>query len=223
MRIPKGVFKIAAIAADETTAYAFAGIEVKRLPDDKIIASATDGRRAVRVTWKEDRREPVPELEAADVAVEGFTAIVPAVDAKKADAAIPKGDRYPFVMLDEARANGRLHLISPGSATTVTVDSPAMEGLFPPVQEVVPQYEIVSATPKEGSKAKQTAVRIGVNAALLAELLKAMLAASPNADDEYVVLEVPAIANRPIKIIRETEDVEVTGIQMPTTLPDKYR
>jgi hypothetical protein len=217
--------RVCDVAAQENTRYAFRGTKVERNKDGTCTATATDGRRLLSVTWTEDTTAPLPGFEEVEKPKEGFAAVIPARAAMRADSAIrrvrAKKNSRPApacVVIDEQNANGRVQLITLDDEGTQRLDVAANEGQYPPFKDVIPNHKIVTDDREKWTK-KSRAVRIGVKADLLAGLLDAMKAAVPDAEG-VVVLEVPTVPSRPIKMTIGKDDARrrAVGVLMPVNL-----
>lgn len=216
--MPKGIAKIAALCPRDGSKYAFNGVLVSR-KGDKATAVVTDGRRLLKVTWVDRNETPLPGFEELEKPVENYRAVLPGHALKRACATAAKlyKGQQPTVLIDEPGTNGKVRIAShdPVAESTTSVECPVVDGKFPPFDDVIPNHK--DFHPKSGR-----AVRIGVGAYLLAELLVAMADAVPG-DDAQVVMEVPDQPSRPIKIIRTSGDVEAVGVLMPCKINDERK
>jgi hypothetical protein len=219
VRIPKRLLAVAEIAATEQSRYAFHGVNVGR-KGDRLSVCATDGRRLLKVEWTEQETAPLEGMEDAEKPVDGFNSIVPARTLRQLGRMIPPAPRGkkakaqpPFVVLNEATANGHVSMIHVNKefGQRIAVDAPSCDGQFPPYEDMIPNREIVK---EDGAGGNAKAVRVAVNARLLTGLLEAMVAAVP-ADNETVIIEVPLNPTRPIKLTRDSGDVSSVGVLMP--------
>ncbi len=215
MLIPRQVFAVSKLAARESTRYAINGVNVERV-DGQCVATTTDGRRLISVTWSdEDVRADFPP-DCGDVTpVDDFQTIVSRSQWDEAAKLIPKpAARLKPVLanclLDENSANGTVTMSATdlGHATgRRRVSDLSAEEHFPKYQDVIPAYDI-----------GHNAVAIGVNPRLLAETLCAVEATATDEEHKGVRLIVPTDPRCPMVIDSEANGVEATAVLMPVRL-----
>ena len=204
MFVPKQVFAVGKVAATETGRYAITGVQLERTPDGRPIAVATDGKRMIAATWKEDAAKDFPDFSVPgqDIGQDGV--IVPSSLWNDIAKGIPKR----AVRREHKFAQVQVHGQEVQAATTdgggvKRTGAPKDEGVFPKFRQVIP---------KGHKKAYIT-----FNARYLAEVALAVAeAAGPRSDgkDTLVTLAIEA-PNRPALIVTRGEDAAVLGVLMP--------
>jgi hypothetical protein len=198
MRIPKGIFGIGKIV-DKDTVGPHGAVRVSRTLDGKMRADATDGRRAVVVRWQDEFM--LPRIE--------HSCMVPADLALLAEKAIPsKGTPEEQLVQLSAADDESLDFearVKQGE-DSVTVAGILSNGEFPPIDDVMPEYETVE--PEDGYATKVT-----LNAELLIGLLKVFVKAGAYA----VEIQCPAKPGRPVKFVSRGEEVvrTIDGLLCP--------
>jgi hypothetical protein len=222
MRIPKGVLKVGRCAAEESVSYpGMTGVRLVRASEDKLMVEATDGRGAVRVTVREPQPEHLPGFGDADECVLGFTQIIPADAAIEADQAIGKDPAYAIV--NETPPDKMAMVLVPQPDQLRKWEAIPLEDKFPAIDDVIPHYQPVAVS--KTYPGKVPAVRVTINAELLADLLKAMVESTPEADGAHVVIDVPLMPGRAIKMMRgeyKHHGAEAVGVLMPAGEGGEY-
>ena len=212
MYIPYKLLAVAAVAGEEPTRYSINGVCIERDGKGHPIMIATDGHMLLSARWIET--EPNLSLFASEhETIDGFTTVLPKKHAlrmlkfinKKAARNEPS---CGTVVLDEIKSGEKVFLETADGALSSRIESKPIDTPFPPWRDIVPKYKLLPAG--DGREA----IRIAVNPALLADLLKIMEKAAPS--DHGVILTIPTKPSRPILIERIGEDGEkLLAILMP--------
>lgn len=197
MRIPKGVLSIAQIV-NKDSAGAFGAVRVRRSLDGNMKVDATDGRRAIVVTWEDEFLLPTDE----------HTTCVPAGLALMAEKAIPSKGTPDELMVEMSASDAHRDFeakVRQGE-DSVTIAGAGVVAAFPAIDDVIPDYRLTSA--KDGTCARTT---LGID--LLIGLLKAMKATGV----DQVDVDVPTKPGRVVKLTGQVWDTprKVVAIQCP--------
>ncbi len=197
MLIPKELAAIAKIAAKESTRYAINGVYVKRTQSGACVASVTDGRRMVQVTWNDSH-----DLDAKPV--KGFSAIVPAPVWKEALKSVPRRENEASLAESGTKPAGNMVAMeSTDGETSRLISVPQPDGGFPRVADVIPSYE-------DGESSE-----IGVDLGLLAEMLT-VVQSTVGSEYRNTSLIVPTDPKRPLTIKASNgEGLSVVAVLMP--------
>lgn len=219
MLIPRSAFPVSRCAAKEATRYAFNGVQLKRLADGKCRVAATDGRRLMVAEWTEPKDAagfpPVFEGNPQHKTTAEFGAIIPADAFDKIGKSIPRSS-HPLIChaaVDEVGANGHVDMATTDLSSTTRLSPATINGSFPPVDDTIPNYEIVN---ESDSGHQNKAIICYYSAKLLREMLKAIEDAQAGDYQPQVKLTIPLAKNRPMRIDATNEaDVKLVGVLMP--------
>jgi len=198
MRVPSGIMKIGKICnTDEKTNPATQVVRVDRLgpgaDGDRCRAQATDGRSAIQIEFTEPPSEVLPGCEVAEKSIAGFTQLIPASAALEADRAIA-GE---YLIVDEDPPEGSVRVIVP-QAVNQMWDGKVVDAKFPPVEDVMPNFQIIEQGQSEDQALglQNPAVRVAIKPTPLRDVMAALRAAT---DCEGVFIDVPLRTNRPLR------------------------
>lgn len=209
MLIPRDVLEVHRITSKDENRPNLQCVHAEREADRPRL-TATDGHRLVTITWSE------PEVPDADIPADygdltqipGFTADILAETCAEVARVVPKGERaevYRHAWLEESNGNGLVRMGAGDKSICQAVQCEAKD----------PEIEFPNWRDAVGSV--KGAVRIGINAKLLAELVAVVSKAS---GEVGVVLSVPADPLQPLGIHADSKDgtVHVDAVLMPMTL-----
>lgn len=210
--IPKGVLALRHVAATERYRYpTMEGVRIER-QENKLIATATDGKRLARVTLDDTfERERFPEtgLKHGET-VQGFTTVLHADALEKAEKSMPRTKRdahLQVLAIEEPTANGTVNLATTDGKTVTRTSVPSLEGDFPPVTDVIPPADKPYGT-----------IRIGINAELLYSLALALRAAvGREKADPVVVLEIKDERSA-VRVLVSQGEQQALGAVAPVTI-----
>lgn len=209
MLIPRNVLEVHRIASTDENRPNLTCVHAEREADRPRL-TATDGHRLVTVTWNEPEIDPgdVPADYGDLTTVPGFAANVLTETCSEIARAVPSGDRdviYHHAWLEEANGNG---LVRMGAGDKSICQAVQCEAKDPEIE--FPNWREVVAGVKG-------AVRIGINAKYLAEILRVVSKAS---GEVGVVLSVPADPTQLIGIHADSADgtVHVDAVLAPMRL-----
>lgn len=206
MLIPRNVLEVHHLTSKDERRINLRCVHAER-DGERPRLTATDGHRLISVTWTEPEMGPndVPADYGDLTTVAGFTAdLLPETCAEVARA-VPRGDVgevYRHAWLEEANGNG---LVRMGAGDKALCQAVQCEAKDPEIQ--FPAYRQVLHSVKG-------AVRIGINAKLLAEVVSIV---SKVSGEVGVVLSVPADPEQPLGIHADSKDgtVHVDAVLMP--------
>lgn len=208
MLIPRDVLEVHKVASKDPERTNLNCVHVERSPDPRLVA--TDGFRMVTVTWKEPeitQDQPAPEDYGDLTEVAGFICDMPVETCAELQRVVPKGEVQPIfahAWLEETNEPG---MIRAGAGErllgqAVRCEAKRQEPDFPDWRAV---------------RKVKGAVRIGINATYLAEVLRVVAKISGQAG---VVLHVPSDPTAPIGISSDGSDglTKVDALVMPMQL-----
>jgi len=188
MLVPRTMFNLHEVCDTESSRYALAGVYFERAADGSPAACATDSRRMVAATWREDAAELYPSLPGCDPSPNAgmFAAVIPKDACRKALklAEAAKKCSKPIlarnVVIDEHTldpAKGDKQSIPIGATdlenAEVTVVRP-IEGRFPKYREVYPR-----------PASYQPTVSVKVDLKFLEDVCRTMRKVLGNPDTDY--------------------------------------
>jgi len=215
MLIPKQVFPIITVASRESTRYSIAGVQIRRKPGGQCEATATDGRRILTVQWDDTKAQTcypkksgnTPPAKTHDVTIPGETW-------RKAGRKVPDyaDGTLNYCVLDETTPDDTIHMLATDHHATHEIEGKPEEKHFPTWEDAIPAYTI-----------GKDAVEIGVNPALLGELLTTIARITTSEELKGIRLIVPNNPNKPILITARNDHsgIEATGVMMPIKLRDR--
>jgi len=206
MLIPRDVLDVHRITSKDETRFNLQCVHGEREAKRPRL-TATDGYRLITVTWDEPE---IADGEAPDdygdlTKVPGFSANVLAETCAEVARIVPRGEVgevYRHAWLEEANGNGLVRMGAGAKALGQAVQCEAKD----PGIEFPNWHEAVASV--------KGAVKIGINAKLLAELVAVVSKAS---GEVGVVLSVPADPTQPLGIHADSADgtVHVDAVLMP--------
>lgn len=210
MRVPKDVLKVARCTNPEAETRPLRAVRLMRLTEDRCRAEATDGWRAIRVTFTEPTSEQLFGDGVSEQSVAGCELLVPmeaAIDTHKAV------DNDPgYAIIDENPQRGQVTMFAPGPAQLHRIDAAAVTGAFPEIEAVLPKYKLVDVAGEDADYA----VRVAINPTLLAELLK--VSAEATDSEAPVFMDVPMRRGKPVRLLigdLRHDNAEVVSLLMP--------
>lgn len=220
MLIPKNVFPIAKVCADEGVRYAIDCVRVERTPEGQR-ALATNGKSLLIVKWREDdaaempvldglgNGAPNPEFKGVNIPQDAWNDAGKLAPTKRVPRPILKN-----VVLDEHAANGIAQLSTTDLDGVRKLDAKTKDSFPPNVDSVVPAANRADVE-KNANKGK--VIRVLLDAKLLSELLMTMHACvgervQANAGVEF---EIPVGEMEPVRLTAKGMDGEAIGLLMP--------
>lgn len=199
--------KLAAIAPDDTTRYALAGVRVVALEGGGYLVEATNGHILARVEGDAGDSYPTPPaLEGAPNSA--TSALIPADSLLGALKSVPRGRKVPDAV------KGRLAVVMGDKVSTLAsadgaggsaVSQPEnVEGRFPNTDSVFPDGAPVA--------------RVRLDPALLTRLLAVALELLANEESPSVeLLLYDSAGNKPVELRAATSSQKLRGLIMPMT------
>lgn len=209
MLVPPEVFGVGKITDKESGRYALGAVKLEQ-DGDKSRAIATNGRILAVAEWETPDPAEYPHPAAAGEC----DRLVPAKTWDDLGKAAAKNKRGKPALRYAAIANGE----APATLTTVSVDSElnqsvqtarAMEGRFPNVGGIVPNYTRFLASGKHDNHC----IQVTLDADMLMDLLKLTL--DDGEGTKQVVMQVPMIEGKPVVLTSKTATMKVLCVQMP--------
>ena len=213
MLVPKRIFAISKAAAREQGRYAINGVALQRTPDGRPLALATDGRRLLVATWREEKAADLPEgvmqgqdiQHTPDAEAHGLTqgVIVPLTAWAEAERSIPRKAPRPILKHAAFGVEGRMVKIGASDLEIAKRnDALAVAGIFPKWRSVLPRYD------------EDETVCVSVNPKYLAELAQTVADIAGDQDDGSVTLVIKD-GKRPLLVVKETPEGAAIGVLMP--------
>lgn len=143
MLVPRSAFAARKICDLQASRFALGGVLLERDADGRPFAVATDGRRLIALTWKEDDAANYPPVAGCDPSpVAGCSMLLPAAICDQA-AKTKAGAKSPKpilrnIAIDEHDAES-VAMMATDQNETARIDARQMEGRFPRWRDVVPQ------------------------------------------------------------------------------------
>lgn len=223
MLIPKSVFNIHTLCDPDSIRYALGGVRLERNSDGSPVAVACDGHRMLSVEFNEHLSEyPAGKSGKRD----DFQAIIDVATwkeaAKLAAATKTSIKRKPVlgnVLVEEESPDNKnphaIRIVGCDMERTRSIETRQLEGRFPKWRDAIPKYEVIEAK-KKGDKDPSVCVSVNVDAKLLMETLKAVLATTPSDDGKNkVTLQVDIRGREAVVIHRSNQSGKATGVMMP--------
>lgn len=205
MLIPREVLEIHRIASKDATRLNLTCVHAEREDADTPRLTATDGWRLLTVTWKEPEVDS-PPADFGDLRrIAGFTGEIQVETCAEIARVVPKGavgEIFRHAWLEETNPDSLTRM---GAGDKAVGQAVQCETKGPDV--TFPDYRVVT-------KDIAGAVKIGINAALLAELLQTIGKIS---GERGIVLHVPSDPKKPIGIHADSADgaLHVDAVIMP--------
>ncbi|KKM63581.1 hypothetical protein LCGC14_1510000 [marine sediment metagenome] len=206
MLVPRSVFQLHKMTCPDHRRYALGGIRFERSDDGQPIAVATDGRRLMAATWREDGLESYPEV-LGNPFVEVGPIIVPASICKQVIEVSEVMNRPPSlsgirnVRMVQGEPGGRFSIELAGKKYDTILLSSPLEGRFPHWRETF-------------NKAR-SGVQGATTVLLTGERWEGMLATFRKMGIECVTLAVDNHETRMILTGQNEDGVSVAGLLMP--------
>lgn len=206
MLVPKSVCALSSIASCNSTRHSLSGVLLGRDAAGLPSAKAADRQRMFIAEWTDFDCADYPDI-GLDIAPRpGFSAIVPAKPFGEAARLPTKRSVKPLLKkIAVGESADRLITLAATDLETVRrLDTKPVEGAFPEFADIEREHD------------NRKVVKVLMNAAMLAETLKTLLATAPGADaDQVVEIEVPLAGHHPIKLTRKGKDVKARAYQCP--------
>lgn len=223
MLLPRTLATVSKICGDDRTKFPLDTIELSRDAKGNAIAVSTDGKRFLITRWKDEALSAdYKEQSGGNAKTErkpDFSVLIPAKPWVEIFKAIPKKLEKPaldhaLVPEDQAGANITMETREDDGSVR-SIDAKRVNSTFPNWRASVPEYELKPSDPTSNK-----AVRIRMDAELLAELVKVVYTTSGK-DNTYVDLIVPENQLKPVEV-RSNQDsgILVTGLIFPINAPD---
>lgn len=226
MLLPRSIANISNCCGEDRAKYPLDTVQVSRDADGNALAVATDGKRTIVAKWKDKAvaqdYKDASQGEANTEAKPDFETIIPIKPFDEIFKAIPKkckATALENVLIPESEVGKNIPLETredDGTTRRIAAKAvPASDGKFPDWRGAVPSYNLLPSNQESND-----AMRIRLDAELLAELVKTVWATAGKANT-YIDVIIPANQLRPIEIrSHQDEGVKVTGFLFPINSAD---
>jgi hypothetical protein len=226
MLLPKSISNISNCCGADRAKYPLDTVQLSRDDAGNALAVATDGRRTIVAKWQDkvvaQDYSDASAGEANIAAKADFEVLVPTKPFDEIFKAVPKKCKaaaLEHVLLPESEVGKNIPLETrddDGAVRRLTAKAiPESDGKFPDWRTAVPNYALKPSDPES-----KTAVRIRLDAELLAELVKTVWVTAGKSST-YIDLIVPENQLQPVEIRSHNEEgVKVTGFLFPINSPD---
>lgn len=222
MLIPQHIFAVSKICDSSASRYVLGAVKLERDENGKPHAIATDGRVLIHATWNEDDHSQYPPGVVETVEPKpGFECLVPEKQWNELLALAKKVGKCPKkilqnAVLDEVNCNGTVSVGATDIDTARTLKIRQPEGRFPRWTDVIPKYDLVNQTDVEEQGLGNSAVRICLDADLLAKIAQVTSqSGGHDGDRPSIALVVPLDRHKPVLIESRGPLGLAEGVVMP--------